>query len=495
MTKPCVLLDRIYVPVEYVTDAMLDQFTYELKEERPEEENPFEVVKGIIKTYVKFRNKDGTEYYGFARGNVPKIKNLFGDLPWIDKTAAPPMQTKLEFVGKLRTWTEHEISQQETVDEWLKTRSGILRASPRFGKTISSIYIITYIGLKTLVVTHQKDLLDQYYDSLLLFTDVKEKRSKQQKRRDATGQICGYFQDYDNPEELDICFLCWQTFASVYGEERIKKYKTTWGLNIVDEVHRGNASVYAKVINNLAPRYRLGLTGTVERTDHREFIIKDVIGPVVAEGKTKQIPCEVTIIPTNIEIKYQFPEPMPWLHKRIFKAKDRMNLVLEWLLKDVEKGYYICFAFHSGSTSQLLQWTKTLQLYGVKAEAFWGKCPRREEVLAQAKNGDISVLVCNRQMLTGIDIPRWNCFYNGFPTGNVVFDENGVLSGNYYQEFSRIRTPFKYENGEEKTFGLIRDFIDKNGFCFGTLNKRVKAYENQKFKIERIKVPKKSVWD
>ena len=134
MTKPCILSDRIYVPVEYVNDSILDQFTYELKNENPDDENPFEVIKGVIKTYIKVRNTDGSEYYGFARGNIPKIGELFGDLPWLDKTAVPPMTTKLTFKGTLRTWETNKISQQEAADEWLQKRYGILRASPRFGK-------------------------------------------------------------------------------------------------------------------------------------------------------------------------------------------------------------------------------------------------------------------------------------------------------------------------------------------------------------------------
>ena len=234
MTKSCILLDRLYVPVEYVSEAALDEFTYELKADHPDEENPFEVVKGYIKTYVRVRNADGSEYYGFARGNIPKIGRLFGDLPWIDKTAVPPMKTKLTFNGTLRTWDAHKISQQEAADEWFTKRFGVLRASPRFGKTITSIYLITKLGLKTLIVTHQKDLLEQYHNSLLKFTDIEQQRDalleyhhgkvNTRKKRDARGQICGYFQDYDNPEELDVCLLCWQTFASAaYGSERLLK--------------------------------------------------------------------------------------------------------------------------------------------------------------------------------------------------------------------------------------------------------------------------------
>jgi superfamily II DNA or RNA helicase len=432
-------------------------------------------------------------YYAFSRGNLEKLGRLFGDLPWTDKTCAKPMTSDLQFKGALHTWESKQIGQQEAVLTWLRHKGGIIKAPPRFGKTISSIFVMTKLKRKTLIIAHQKDLLEQFYTSFRAFTnidDVQDIKPKQ-KKRDAKGRVVGFFGDYDNPEELDVCLLCWQTFASKYGPERISTYSNTWGLIIVDEVHKLGGVCYAKTINRLPARYRLGLTGTVERVDGREFLLNDIIGPVVAEGRVATIPCKVIITHTGLPIRYTFLEPLPNLYKRLYNNQERMEIILNDLLKDVEAGRYICFAFHRCSTKQLINWTDKLKMMGVKAESFYGTCKDREGVLLRARSGETQVLVCNSQMLTGIDVPRWDTYYSAFPTSNVVFNDEGKLSGNYYQEFSRIRTPFEREDGTVKTEGLIRDYVDNNPLCYGSYKKRYRAYTNQKFKLEVVKMVQK----
>ena len=357
--------------------------------------------------------------------------------------------------------------------------------------TISAIYILTRLKRKTLIITHQKDLLEQFYASFLAFTNASDLVNVQpkQKKRDATGRVFGFFNAYDNPEELDVCLLCWQTFASkAHGDERILKYASSYGLVIIDECHKIGGTCFARTVNRLRARYRLGLTGTVERCDGREFLLKDIIGDVVAEGRVAQIPCHVVVTHTGVPIKYNFTEPLAYLYKRIYNNTDRMEIILSDLEKDVEAGHYICFAFHRCSVKQLRHWTQRLQALGMKAEAFYGGCQDREGILSRARSGETQILVCNSQMLTGIDVPRWNVYYSAFPTSNIVFNEKGILSGNFYQEFSRIRTPFSYENGSVKTIGIIRDYVDTNSLCFGSYKKRYKAYVNQKFTMEFIKL-------
>lgn len=485
--QECILADRLYVPDEYVTQDMLDKFIYTV-EDSDYDFGPFATDISTVRTFNKV-NIHGKLYYGFSRGNIPKLGELFGHLEWEDKTCAPPLKSNLQFKGQLHTWESKKIGQVEAVTKWLRHRGGVVKAPPRFGKTISSIFIITKLRTKTIIITHQTDLLDQFYKSFVNFTNVEEIQDikPDQRKRDATGRIFGFFDEYDNPEELDVCLMCWQTFASKFGAERIHKYANTWGLTIVDECHRLCGLVYAKTVNKLLARYRLGLTGTVERTDGREFLLKDIIGPVVAEGKVETIPCHVTVIHTGLKVSYQFGEPLPYLYKRIFNTKARMEILLEYLEKDIAEGRSICFAFHRSSVAQLNLWTKRLQLLGHSVEAFYGSCRDREGVLQRARSGATQVLVCNQQMLTGIDVPRWDTYYAAFPTSNVVFNEQNQLSGNFYQEFSRIRTPYEYPDGRRKTLGLIRDFVDTNNFCFNSYRKRYKAYKNQDFTIDIIK--------
>ena len=503
-----ILSDRLYVPSELVRDNMLEEFTHRFDIDEPSDEvdafgrQSFSFGGGVaeIKTYNKVKDKEGKVFYGFSRGNLAKLGKMFGDYEWEDRTAAPLMTSGLAFkAGKqLMTYDADGRGQLEAVTDWFKKRHGIIKAPPRFGKTISSIYIMTKLGLKTLVTAHQDDILDQFYTSFLEFSninDLLEGTAAQpgfatRKKRDATGRIIGYFKDYDNPEVLDVCFLCWQTFGSKYGAERIAKYKNAWGLLLVDEVHRSGSLKYAGIVNKINARHRLGLTGTVERSDEHEKVIHDVIGPVTAYGKVEQIPCMVTAIKTRQAITYDLSEPLPYLHKRIYKNQKRMDIVLKFLKKDVKEGLSICLAFHRYSVKQLEDFTDTLKCMGYRAEAFYGTMKRdRKEVLESFRDGSIQIAVCNNSMLTGIDIPRWNCFYACFPSASVVFNEQKELSGNFYQEFSRIRTPFRYEDGKKKKFGIIRDFVDDNGFCWGSYKKRLKAYRHQGFAVETLSAP------
>lgn len=618
----CILRERLYVPVEYVNDYDLQQFTYafEVKDRKYDADNiPEGTLSNIIKVqnYKKIKSSTGDLYYGFARGHQQKLKEMFGSLEWEDRTVAPGMSAPLKLLPttKLKTFEKDGVGQREVVLAWLKQKNGIIRAAPRFGKTVCTVALVTVMKKKTLILTHQEDLLEQFKSEFFNFTNIQDLVVPNKKRRDATGQVIGFFSDYDNPEELDICLLCWQTLSSKYGPERLNKYKDAWGLLVVDECldphtkiqvpegikklgeleigdevlspsgvrvtiknkwetnkpaflyrlksgaeiiasenhlfatldpsreikaakycsnfenwsegrddiiqvsplgsrrlidieldneeklfiangiishncHKSGGFVYASVLNKINARHRLGLTGTLERVDRREKMIVDILGPVVAEGRVEQVPCGVTVIHTNIRVKYGKDEPLPYLYKRLYRDPNRLDIVLKYLEEDVRDGFFICVGFHRYSTVQLKNFTKVLQDRGFAAEAFFGAVPDRQGVLSRFKSGETVVAVCNVSMLTGINIPRWNAFYRMFPSANIVFkkDDEGNLqiSGNDKQEFDRIRTPFEYSPGVVKKFGLIRDFVDTNPFCNGCFKKRLRAYKQQKFLIENI---------
>ena len=442
-----------------------------------------------VRTFTRVQG-DQAIYYGFSRGDFSKLGDLFGHLDWEDRTSVPPMESGLQFTGQLYNYEEKRRGQIEAATEWLICRHGIIRAAPRFGKTVVSIYLATKLGIKTLIVAHQQDLIDQFYATFLEFSNYRDLAvPAKQKKRDATGRGVGFFGDYDNPERLDVALLCWQKFASKYGPERLEQYRDAWGLVVCDEVHKAGAFKYAGVINNLSARYRLGLTGTLERTDGHEALVRDIVGPVVAEGRVDQVPCRVLAINTGLRVEFAPGEMVTRVLQRLAAHPDRNELLIEHLTEDCRAGHYICLAYHGASTDQLDQFTLLLQSRGFKAEAFYGTMKKKRlAVLDRMRSGDIQVAVCNGRMLTGIDVPRWDMYYSAFPSANVVVSSEGKLSGNHYQEFSRIRTPFTYEDGRVKELGIIKDFIDSVPYCWATYKKRLKAYENQGFQIDTVQV-------
>lgn len=193
------------MPAEHVTEEHLNAYTHEFSEEEIEaetrdkygrqvtfERNPFNVVK----TYTEVTDETGAKYYGFSRGNIIKLGKFFGHLEWEDKTAAPSFTYPLEFAkGKrLLTYSRDGRGQDEAVTAWLKRKSGIIRAAPRFGKTVAAINIITTLKKKALIVAHQIDLLDQFYKSFQDFTNLSDIAGKARRygSKDATGIIGSY---------------------------------------------------------------------------------------------------------------------------------------------------------------------------------------------------------------------------------------------------------------------------------------------------------------
>jgi hypothetical protein len=497
-----ILDDKLYVPEHLVDghslgrDQLLGRFVHQVVDR--DQARLFggsgDQAKIDVRTFNKIQGLDGI-YYGFSRGDLGKLGELFGHLDWIDRTAAPGFETDLQFTGQLYTYEEKRRGQIEAATEWLRGLHGIIRAAPRFGKTVVSIYLLARLRVKTLIVAHQQDLIDQFYQTFLEFSNYRDLVvPTKQKKRDATGRGVGFFSDYDNPERLDVTLLCWQKFASKYGAERLDQYRAAWGLVICDEVHKAGAFKYAGVINNLAARYRLGLTGTLERTDGQEQLVRDIVGPVVVDGLVDQVPCRVVAIHTGLRVDFAKGEPIPRVLQRLAALPERNDLLIEHLTADCRAGHYICLAYHGASTDQLDQFTSLLQERGFKAEAFYGTMRRnRKQVLNLMRSGDVQVAVCNGRMLTGIDVPRWDMYYSAFPSANVVINDQGKLSGNHYQEFSRIRTPFTYEDGRIKTLGIIKDFVDVVPYCFATYKKRLKAYQNQGFEIETVTVKRNLV--
>lgn len=117
---------------------------------------------------------------------------------------------------------------------------------------------------------------------------------------------------------------------------------------------------------------------------------------------------------------------------------------------------------------------------GIPTAGFWGGAPNRDKLLEDMVAGKYRVIVANRQMLLGINVPRWTHFYNCLPSSNAP---------NYYQEMSRVRTPHTVtlrnrKTGEVKTWekkvAVVRDYLDDFGPCYGCMNTRRGVYDKDK---------------
>jgi len=404
----------------------------------------------------------------FARGDLPLIRSCFPHVEIIDKRSTTPMKTPMTFTATLRP------NQQEVADKVLKGEGfGTVSAPPRFGKTVVMCYITTQLKLKTLFLSHQIDLSKQALKTFYNFTNIMDLEYE------AGRPLIGIVNKWSDIDKYDVCFMPYQKFVMGNNADKIlEKYRDEFGLIWVDEAHRSNAPRYSQVVGSFNPKYRHGVSATIEIKSKRHVINNYILGPVIAEGEAEQVRCQAHIIKTGVHIPMRSTSDKFFFGKMLnFLAshKERNDFLVSYIAAYAKKGHY-CIAV-ADRVNMLNYITEKLCDQGIVAQAFHRKAvphkQQREQVLMKCRNGEIQVMIALRSMVLGLDIPRLTAFFNLTPSANAP---------NYYQELSRVRTPYT-EEGYEKSMAFIVDFADSHPVATACLKNRVGVYKKQKFEI------------
>lgn len=157
--------------------------------------------------------------------------------------------------------------QQPAVEAMMAASCGILQSPCGSGKTQMGIALAAKLSRKTLWITHTQDLLTQSLD-----------RAAQYFPREVLGTITAG----------KVHIGSHMTFATVQTlcKLDLNRYRDSWDVIIVDECHRlagtpTQVTMFYKVMNSLAARYKYGLSATVHRSDGMIKSTFAVLGPVV----------------------------------------------------------------------------------------------------------------------------------------------------------------------------------------------------------------------
>ena len=451
-----ILLDKLYIPTHLVPLNALRDFMATVLDVDGNETN--------LQFYEHDYEQGVTK---FARGDFNLIKKHFGHLNIEDRRANVPLSIPLKFTGKLRP------NQEPVVDKVLKSDGyGMISAPPRFGKTVVMTNITCTLGLKTLFISHQIDLSKQALKTFWKMTNILDLEY------DANKQLIGIVEDWEDLDRYEVAFMPYQKFIQNEASwKRLRECRDKFGLVFVDEVHRSNAPQYSKVVASFNSKWRLGVSATVKIKSGMDIVSQYILGPIVAKGDAEQIPCQVRIVKTGVVIPFRcvsikkfFIDMLDFLNNN----KERNDFIIEYIAAYARSGHY-CIAM-SERTKMLDYIAQGLRQKGIAAKAIHRGVVKtkklREDLLQQARKGEIQVLVANRSMTLGLDIPRLTTFFNLTPSANKP---------NYYQDLSRIRTPF-----ENKRLAYIVDFLDYHSVCTGCLNSRKAVYKQNNFEVIQV---------
>jgi superfamily II DNA or RNA helicase len=198
----------------------------------------------------------GEQYFGIAKSiKIPEGTNI-----------------SIPFNGELRDY------QKPVVDKYIEHITlnpyggGLLDLPCAWGKTSASLYIVSQLKKKTIVIVHKEFLMNQWIERIQQFLPTAR-----------IGKIQGQIVDI---EDKDIVLAMLQSLS-------MKEYPATlfdsFGLTIIDEVHHISSETFSCALFKLVTKYMLGLSATMNRKDGTTKIFKmflgDIIEKVVRKGE------------------------------------------------------------------------------------------------------------------------------------------------------------------------------------------------------------------
>ena len=190
-----------------------------------------------------------------------QLRGCFGQ-SFCDRVA-PPDRMK---------WTSAELpplrdDQQEAVEAWRRARGrGVVVMPTGAGKTEIALAVIFRTRLATLVVAPIRDLMYQWHQRIL----------------SRLGYDAGIIGDsYFNLRPVTVT-----TYDSAYLH--MAEIGERFGLIVFDEAHHLPGSSYRDAARLCTAPFRLGLTATPERDDGRERDLDHLIGPTVYRQEISQ---------------------------------------------------------------------------------------------------------------------------------------------------------------------------------------------------------------
>jgi superfamily II DNA or RNA helicase len=165
---------------------------------------------------------------------------------------------------KLKAPIQPRPDQAAALDSWLKNSGrGTVCLPTGAGKTILAVMTIAKVCRPTLVIVPTIDLMHQWMSTLERYFDVE------------VGALGG------GVHKITKLTVATYDSACIHME----RIGSQFGYLVFDEVHHLPAPQYQMAaIASIAP-FRLGLSATVERSDGREDVVFDLVGPLVYEAR------------------------------------------------------------------------------------------------------------------------------------------------------------------------------------------------------------------
>lgn len=348
--------------------------------------------------------------------------------------------------------------QENAVQSLVRASGGILQSKAGSGKTRMGIALICALGKKTLWLTHTNELLNQSYNAAAEFIDKK-----------LLGKItAGKIQIADG-----ITFATVQTLCKA----DLQALRYEWDMIVTDEVHRASmsatkATMFSKVLNNLAAQYKYGLSATLHRADGLIKCTYALVGGVaytVPDSVVNTMRVEIQKKETGVQISRKCLDTdgtlvYAKLINYLADHKDRtQQITVDIQNLAYEKHSVILLSDRVEHLTSI--YNNLNAIYKNDAVILHGKVKKqdREIALDQMRNKEKHILLATYQLAKeGLDVPCLDRLLLATPVKDYAI---------VVQSVGRIARVC-----EGKGTPVVYDYVDDIGFLQGMWKKRCTSY-------------------
>ena len=197
----------------------------------------------------------------------------------------------------------------------------------------------------------------------------------------------------------------------------IEKIKRVFGTIILDEMHHVSSPTFSRIIDSSFARYKIGLSGTIERKDGKHVVFRDYFGHQVIQPP-KENYMTPSILVYRSEVRFMDGSNIPWANKVTQLAYNEEYLHSVALLAAfyAEKGHKVLLV------SDRVHFLQTCaELAGENAVCVTGEVPHedRKKLMSKISDGKANIL-CGTQAIfsEGISLDDLSCLILGTPVNN-----------------------------------------------------------------------------
>lgn len=290
-----------------------------------------------------------------------------------------------------------------------------LNALPGWGKTFTALHIARKLGQKTLVITHTTMLRDQWIKEVEVLFGMK-------------AGIIG-------SSQFDIDHAIVVGNIQTVTKHALKLCKE-FGTIIMDEAHHCPATTFTALIDAMYARYRIGLSGTLERKDGKHVLFKDFFGPVIHKPpQSHTLNPTVKIVRSGISLT----PGQPWVKKinNLLYDPDYQEYIAAMAKHQMDLGHKVLIV---ADRVEFLANVK--EHIGEKCMLVTGETSLedRESLSARLESGEISSIAGSRQIFSeGISVNILSLLLLAAPIANEVSLEQ--LAGRIMRMYPGKPTP------------------------------------------------------